>query len=158
MIAWEWLIPVLLLGLAGGFLLGWGGGQGQQSRKADRELRDTRDELARYRDRVVTHFSSTADLVNALSANYAALHRQMTQDAQELCGGREPNIKGISVNEGGEDQAVPAQRTLVLTPLPLPEEKSIASRLAPSGHTKGWYRESASDDEISDYAKEDPRY
>ncbi|MCC6207021.1 MAG: DUF1043 family protein [Gammaproteobacteria bacterium] len=162
MIAWEWLIPVLLLGLAGGFLLGWGGGQvGRESRKADRELRDTRDELARYRDRVVAHFASTADLVNALSANHAALHRQLMQDAQELCSGREPSIKAITVSEAGQDEsapATPAQRTLVLSQLPLPEEKLVSSRLAPATHTKGWYRESSSEDEASDYVKEDPRY
>jgi uncharacterized membrane-anchored protein YhcB (DUF1043 family) len=161
-IAWEWLIPVLLLGLAGGFLLGWGGsGSAKQSRKIDRELRETRDELVRYRDQVAVHFSSTADLVNAMSANYAALHQHLMQGAQELCNGREPRFKAISVSEGGAGgESPPAQGALALTapPLELPGEKLALSRPAPALHTKGWYKESASDDEASDYVKDDPRY
>ncbi|MCC6302142.1 MAG: DUF1043 family protein [Gammaproteobacteria bacterium] len=158
--AWAWLILGLLLGLAGGFLLGWNGGPARQSRKVDRELKDTRDELVSYRDRVVTHFASTADLVNAMSANYAALHRQLTQDAQALCNGREPSLKAISLNEGGAGESAPAQGTLPLPvpALPLPGEPMASSRSVPSRHTRGWYRESSSEDEASDYVKEDPRY
>jgi len=153
-----------LLGLAGGFLLGWGGsGTGRQSRKIDRELRDTRDELVRYRDQVAVHFSSTADLVNAMSANHAALHRHLMEGAQELCSGREPRFKAISVSEGGAGAGVespPAQGALALSapPLELPGEKQAMSRPAPALHTKGWYKESASDDEASDYVKDDPRF
>lgn len=157
---WAWLILGLLLGLAGGFLLGRGGGPARQSRKIDRELQDTREELLRYRERVVAHFSSTADLVNAMSANYAALHRQLTQDAQELCNGREPGLKAISLNDGAAGESAPTQGTLPLPvpPLPLPGEKTAASRAESFRHTRGWYRESASEDEASDYVKEDPRY
>lgn len=162
MIAWEWLIPVLLLGLAGGFALGWSGsGPARQTKKLDRELRDTRDEFVRYREQVAAHFSATADLMNALSANYAAVHRHLVQGAHELCGAQEPRFKTISVHEPGEGEATPAQKSLPLSvpPLPLPEEKAPAfARPAPAGHTRGWYNEATPDADVTDYVKEDPRY
>jgi uncharacterized membrane-anchored protein YhcB (DUF1043 family) len=162
-IAWEWLIPVLLLGLAGGFVLGWSGsGPARQTKKLDRELRDTRDELVHYRDQVAAHFSTTADLMNAMSANYAAIHRHLVQGAHELCSAQEPHFKTISVNESapGEESA-PAQTPLPLTvpPLHLPNEKAIDfTRPAPALHTKGWYNEATPDADVTDYVKEDPRY
>jgi uncharacterized membrane-anchored protein YhcB (DUF1043 family) len=161
-IAWEWLIPVLLLGLAGGFVLGWSGsGPARHSKKLDRELRDTRDELVRYRDQVAAHFSTTADLMNAMTANYAAIHRHLVQGAHELCTAQEPRFKTISVHEPGIGETVPAQKSLPLTvpPLHLPEEKAgDFSRPASSPHTRGWYNETTPDAEVTDYVKEDPRY
>lgn len=161
MIAWEWLIPVLLLGLAGGFLLGWSGTEAaRNSKRLDRELRETRDEFVRYRDRVAAHFAATADLMNALTANYAAVHRQLLEGARELCGAQEPRFKTISVHESGGD-AAPEQKPLPLTvpPLTLPTEQTAEfARPAPVRHTKSWYNESTPDTDVSDYVKEDPRY
>lgn len=162
MIAWEWLIPVLLLGLAGGFVLGWSGsGPARHSKRLDRELRDTRDELVRYRDQVAAHFSTTADLMNAMTANHAAIHRHLVRGAQELCSAQEPRFKTISVHEPGVGETVPAQKSLPLTasPLDLPGDKAIDfARPAPALHTQGWYNEATPDAEVTDYVKEDPRY
>lgn len=163
MITWEWLIPVLLLGLAGGFLLGWsGGGAARNTKKLDRELRETRDELVRYRDQVAAHFSTSADLMNAMTANYAIVHRHLVQGAHELCGAQEPRFRTISVNEPATGEpAPPAQNTLPLTvpPLHLPTETAAnLPRPAPALHTKGWYNEATPDGDVTDYVKEDPRY
>jgi uncharacterized membrane-anchored protein YhcB (DUF1043 family) len=161
-IAWEWLIPVLLLGLAGGFALGWSGsGPARQSKKLDRELRDTRDELVRYRDQVAAHFSATADLMNTMTSNYAAVHRHLVRGAHELCSAQEPRFKTVSVHEPGVGETVPAQQTLPLTvpPLDLPGEKAVDFTPPASAlHNRGWYNETTPDAEVTDYVKEDPRY
>lgn len=161
MITWEWLIPVLLLGLAGGFLLGAGsGGAAKHSKRLDRELQETRDELMRYRDQVAAHFSATADLMNTMSANYAAIHKHLVQGAQELCSAQEPRFKTISVHESTAGEPAPAQKTLplVVPPLSLPEVQNAFPRPPRAARSQGWYNEATPDTEVTDYVKEDPRY
>ena len=162
MIAWEWLIPVLLLGLAGGFVLGWSGTDAaRNSKRLERELRETRDELVRYRERVAAHFSATADLMNAMTANYAAVHRQLLEGARELCGAQEPRFKTISVHEsgGGETAAVQTPLPLTVPPLSLPTDTTPEfARPTAVRHAKSWYDEATPDTDVSDYVKEDPRY
>jgi uncharacterized membrane-anchored protein YhcB (DUF1043 family) len=159
---WEWLIPILLLGLAGGFLLGWSGSSAaKQTKKLDQELRETRDELVRYREQVAAHFSTTADLMNAMTANYAAIHQHLVTGAHELCSAQEPRFKTISVNEPIDRESSQAGKTLPLItpPLQLPIEKAANFPRPPlSPHAKGWYNEVTPDTEVTDYVKEDPRY
>jgi uncharacterized membrane-anchored protein YhcB (DUF1043 family) len=148
-----------LLGLAGGFLLGTSsGGAAKQSKRLDRELQETRDELMRYRDQVAAHFSTTADLVNAMSANYSAIHRHLVQGAHELCGAQEPRFKTISVHESTAGAAAPAQKILPLTVPPLTLPQADFARPPRAARPQGWYNEVAPDTEVTDYVKEDPRY
>lgn len=158
---WVWLIPALLAGLALGFFVGWSGSRAaRQSRQFDRELRQSHDEQVHYREQVAAHFAATADLVNAMSADYAAVLQHLTKGAQQLCGGEKPRFQPISVSEPPERvEAADAEKTaLPASPPRLPGEKAAeSSKPYPAQHAKDWYNEADPSADVTDYAKEDAR-
>ena len=49
------------------------------------ELHQSKEELARYRNQVTQHFVQTADLLQAMTANYRAVYEHLANGAQHLC-------------------------------------------------------------------------
>lgn len=60
-------------------------GSAQRVQELESELQQSREELARYRDQVTQHFVQTADLLQAMTANYRAVYEHLALGAQQLC-------------------------------------------------------------------------
>lgn len=86
-----WIILVVLAVAAVAFIWGFVVGRSKNStqRRAqalESELIDLRDHMSDYKQQVGQHFAKTADVVNAMTANYRSLYDQLIKGAQDLCG------------------------------------------------------------------------
>ena len=87
-----WLIVSALLGVAGGFGIGFAVARSRSSRAAGRtrelenELASARSELDSYRQQVVAQFSETARKFQSLNDAYTDLHQQLAKSSSILCG------------------------------------------------------------------------
>lgn len=153
-----WALLALIAGLAGGFFIGRSTNAGvKRSMQLDHELREARTELDRYRTQVVEHFTTTANLVNKLSADYRAVHDHLARGAQELARGQVPRIESL----------VSAEPPLIAPPVmvdelleEIEEEEGVSARpdsgpKRRGGGTEGWYEDVAPGTEVPHYAKDD---
>ena len=157
---WIWITLAAAAGLAGGFFIGRSSSAGvKRSLQLDQELRETREELERYRNGVVEHFTTTAQLVNKLTADYRAVYYHLSRGAQELTGGRIPQLESLA--------PTPLEH---IPPPPTTDEflEEIADhgmgreeaelRSQPrhsTAHAEGWYDDAAPGTEVPDYAREE---
>ena len=87
-----WLIVWALLGVAGGFGIGFAVTRSRSSQAAGRtrelenELASARSELDSYRQQVVAQFSETARKFQSLNDAYTDLHQQLAKSSSILCG------------------------------------------------------------------------
>ncbi len=80
----EWLYGVI--GVVAGLLFGvWLGRAGSSAKQLSDELKQTKQELDDYRDKVTQHFSRTAELVEILASNSRDIYRHLATGSQELC-------------------------------------------------------------------------
>src|SRR5690554_1836663 len=96
----TWLLWAALAAVAGiaiGFFAGRSSSAGvKRSMELDQELRAARDELERYRSGVVEHFTTTAQLINRLTADYREVYQHLSRGAQELAGGHVPHLEALA--------------------------------------------------------------
>jgi uncharacterized membrane-anchored protein YhcB (DUF1043 family) len=173
--AWlQWALPVLILGIAAvaiGFLIGRTSSDAvKRSTQLDQELRDAREELDRYRNRVVEHFSTTADLVNRMTADYRAVYEHLAQGAHQLAGSQVPRLEAIASSSGRPVVEPPAggiaeglHEAEDGTPEDEPRRKGANGNGGTPEHreegrkSEGWYDDVAPGTEVPDYAR-DERY
>jgi len=80
----EWLYAVV--GVVAGLLIGaLLGRAGSSAKQLGDELKQTKQELDAYRDKVTQHFSRTAELVEILAANSRDIYRHLASGSEELC-------------------------------------------------------------------------
>ena len=80
----EWLYAVV--GVVAGLLIGaLLGRAGSSAKQIGDELKQTKQELDAYRDKVTQHFSRTAELVEILAANSRDIYRHLASGSEELC-------------------------------------------------------------------------
>ena len=90
-------IAVVAVCLLGGVLLGRYTAPGvERARAIERERDEARAELRRYRDDVRSHFEKTAQLFNAVSSDYRALHEHLARDSERL---GEPSVSRLLDNQ-----------------------------------------------------------
>jgi uncharacterized membrane-anchored protein YhcB (DUF1043 family) len=146
----------LLAGLAGGFFIGRSGNAGvRRSEQLDRELQEARSELDRLRTRVVEHFTTTAGLVNRLTADYRAVYEHLSRGAQQLAGGQAPRLESLASSAEPELLAPPVMVDELLEEID--EEEGVSARRDPGGRRpgEGWYEDAAPGTEVPHYAKGD---
>ncbi|HFD92583.1 MAG TPA: DUF1043 family protein [Gammaproteobacteria bacterium] len=83
----EWILAIggFALGLVGGIFLGQSSSGSDKVRKQiEEELQAVQDELNNYRNEVTMHFSRTADLFNAVTADYHKLYQHLAEGAQKF--------------------------------------------------------------------------
>lgn len=165
---WHWALPVLAIaGAAIGFFIGRSSSAGvKRSIQLDQELRETREELERYRGRVVEHFTTTADLVNRLTADYRAVYEHLAKGAHQLAGSQIPRLEAIASTPerpveppvGGiadglhEDIETVAE---IRRDSPDAAPGDAASGDGAQGKHEGWYDDVAPGTEVPDYAREE---
>jgi uncharacterized membrane-anchored protein YhcB (DUF1043 family) len=163
---WIWLTVTGVGGAVLGYFIGRLGSAGvKRSLQLDQDLRETRQELERYRNSVVEHFTTTAQLVNRLTDDYRAVYQHLARGAQELTGGRTPQLEALS----------PKARQVehVASPPPLvdeflddspndepsvrrePELNPPRERKEEAVAAEGWYDDAAPGTEVPDYAREE---
>ena len=81
----AWLIPLitLVVGVAIGFLIARVA-PGVSPAQTQRKLDDIQDRFDAYQSEVVTHFSTTANLVNKLMQDQQAMQEHLASSAQQL--------------------------------------------------------------------------
>lgn len=80
----EWLYAVV--GVVAGLLIGaLLGRAGSSAKQIGDELKQTKQELDAYRDKVTQHFSRTAELAEILAANSRDIYRHLASGSEELC-------------------------------------------------------------------------
>ena len=87
MITWVAYVAVgLIVGGAVGFFIGRLDDFSKKQREAMQEKIDQAEkELSDYKHEVAEHFIETADLVNAMTESYQAVHEHLAKGAQSLC-------------------------------------------------------------------------
>lgn len=87
--AWVFIVilAVMALGIGAGFAIGRSTNSAQRRSEAlESEISELREQMSGYRQQVGQHFAETADVVNAMTANYRALYDHLSKGAQDLCG------------------------------------------------------------------------
>lgn len=87
--AWVFVVilAVLAVGIGAGFAIGRSTNSAQRrSENLESEITQLREQMSAYRQQVGQHFAETADVVNAMTANYRTLFDHLSKGAQELCG------------------------------------------------------------------------
>jgi len=80
----EWVL--VLGGVIGGMVIGyWLGFSTGPAKHLGAELKQAKEELSSYRDKVTQHFSRTAELVEVLASNSREIYRHLATGSQELC-------------------------------------------------------------------------
>ncbi len=166
---WQWVLPLLAIaGVAIGFSIGRLSNDGvKRSIRLDQELHEARAELERYRNRVVEHFSTTADLVNQLTADYRAVYEHLAKGAQQLAGSQVPRLEAIASSPPPERPVeLPAGGIADGLHEDIDETSDDARRKAGNGSTthqredrknEGWHDDVAPGTEVPEYAR-DERY
>ncbi len=163
---WHWALPVLAIaGVAIGFFIGRSSSAGvKRSIQLDQELRETREELERYRGRVVEHFTTTADLVNRLTADYRAVYEHLAKGAQSLAGNQVPRLEAIASTPerpveppaGGIADGLHEDIDGIDKSAPDRDDDRAARRKdEAAGKQEGWYDDVAPGTEVPDYAREE---
>ncbi|MDR2877495.1 MAG: YhcB family protein [Chromatiales bacterium] len=163
----SWLIWIMLAAAAsgaGGYFLGRSSSAGvKRSLQLEEELQAARGELERYRNNVVEHFTTTAQLFNKLTADYRAVYHHVARGAHELTAGRTPQLDALSA---------PAPQIELSPPPPMVDELLAEAEedddydahqhhalSAPSAHgaqtpEEGWYDDVAPGTEVPDFARD----
>lgn len=71
-------------GACGVYLARSGNAAIRRAKELDAELKQTREELVAFKGQVTEHFSKTAELVNALTANYRSVYTHLAEGAQRF--------------------------------------------------------------------------
>lgn len=157
---WIWVTLAAAAGIAVGYFIGRSSRAGvKRSLQLDQELREMREEFERYRNGVVEHFTTTAQLVNKLTADYRAVYQHLSRGAQELAGGRIPQLEALTP-PAAERIAPPPAVDELLGELEDHgvgrEEADLRSQRRPiTAHAEGWYEDVAPGTEVPDYAREE---
>lgn len=81
------IVAFFTVGIVWGFIIGRSKNAVQRRSQAmESELIELREQLSEYKQQVGQHFAQTADVVNAMTANYRALYDHLIKGAQALCG------------------------------------------------------------------------
>ena len=150
-----WLaLLALLAGLAGGFLIGRSNNAGvRRSAQLDEDLRRVQLELDGFQARVTEHFTTTAKLLNQLTADYRAIHDHVSRGVQQLASGRVPRIEALASSEP-RLVAPPVMVDELLEEID--EEEGVSARRDSTRRgSEGWYEDVAPGTEIPHYAKDD---
>ncbi|MDX9739902.1 MAG: YhcB family protein [Gammaproteobacteria bacterium] len=165
---WMWLTLAGVGGAVLGYFVGRLGSAGvKRSLQLDQDLRETRQELERYRTSVVEHFTTTAQLVNKLTDDYRAVYQHLARGAQDLTGGRTPQLEALTP-KARQVEHMPSPPPLVdefledapddgVAPIirPEPELRPQRTRQEEVAATEGWYDDVAPGTEVPDYAREE---
>lgn len=110
-------IAALVLGLAGGWLLGARStSESRRSRELERKLDLVMQEKKAYEDDVSEHFADTAKLLNSMTESYREVHTHLATGAARLCAGQGP--MALNQLSGSDDPAeIPPQLADVRPPL-----------------------------------------
>lgn len=165
---WQWALPVLtIVGAVIGFSIGRLSNDGvKRSIRLDQELQEARAELERYRNRVVEHFSTTADLVNRMTADYRAVYEHLAKGAQQLAGNQVPRLEAIASSPPEPPLGMPAGGIADGLHEEIDEATDDVRRRASKGTTshepherknEGWHDDVAPGTEVPEYAR-DERY
>lgn len=156
---WIWVMLAGFAGLGAGFFIGRSSSAGvKRSLQLDQELRELRDELDRYRSGVVEHFTTTAQLVNKLTADYRAVYQHLSRGAQELAGGRIPQLEALAAPQAERIPPPPTEDEFMdeIADHGMGREEADPHSQRPvNAHAEGWYDDAAPGTEIPDYAKEE---
>lgn len=87
----DWYVAIVTLvfgvifgGGCGIYLARASNSAAKRAKALDAELKQTRDELVAFKGQVTQHFSKTAELVNALTANYRSVYSHLAEGAQRF--------------------------------------------------------------------------
>lgn len=83
----SWLLYLLILAIGGGigFFLGRQGSADTRVQELESHLKSLQSKYDHYQESVTQHFSSSAQLANALTQSYRELHEHLSHGAQTLC-------------------------------------------------------------------------
>lgn len=158
-----WVVLAVLAGGVGGYFLGRSSSAGvRRSLQLEEDLREARGELERYRNNVVEHFTTTAQLVNKLTADYRAVYQHLSRGAQELTAGRIPQLEALSAPSSPPAEFAPPPPTMDEL---LEEdddrdvrrderEPRVPSRRPVETPAEGWYDDVAPGTEVPDFARD----
>ena len=82
---WLFYLIVFALGGLAGYALAKSRNPDTRVRELEEHLTSLQGKYDAYQDSVTRHFSSTAQLVNALTSSYRDVHDHLQQGARELC-------------------------------------------------------------------------
>jgi uncharacterized membrane-anchored protein YhcB (DUF1043 family) len=71
----------------------------RRAKELDAELKQTREELVAFKGQVTEHFSKTAELVNALTANYRSVYTHLAEGAQRFSNNDAIKIEDMQTTE-----------------------------------------------------------
>lgn len=158
-----WIVLAALAGIGGGYFLGRSSSAGvKRSLQLEEDLRETRGELERYRNNVVEHFTTTAQLVNKLTADYRAVYQHLSRGAQELTAGRIPQIEALSGPSSQQAELAPPPPT-VDELLEEDDDRDLRregivpraqARRPIEAPAEGWYDDVAPGTEVPDFARD----
>ncbi|MDP2226787.1 MAG: DUF1043 family protein [Moraxellaceae bacterium] len=83
--SWLLYLIVFAAGAAGGWLLSKSRNPDTRIRELEEHMTSLQEKYDRYQESVTEHFSTSAQLVNALTTSYREVHRHLQQGAQTLC-------------------------------------------------------------------------
>lgn len=83
----SWLVYIIVFafGLLGGFLWGRNNNSESRARELELHLKSLQAKYDHYQESVTQHFSTSAQLTNALTQAYRELHGHLAHGAQTLC-------------------------------------------------------------------------
>ena len=125
-------VAALVLGLAGGWLLGSRStSENRRSRELERKLDLVMQEKKAYEDDVNEHFSDTAKLLNSMTDSYRAVHTHLASGAARLCAGQGPiamnQLAGTSDPSEIPPQLADVKQPLDYAPKTSPDEQGMLS-------------------------------
>jgi uncharacterized membrane-anchored protein YhcB (DUF1043 family) len=68
-------------------------------KELEAEVKQNREEAAKYREQVAHHFTQTADLLHTMTANYRAVYEHLADGAQNLCAGQVRSLTPAALRE-----------------------------------------------------------
>ena len=135
---WEWLILASMFGVGGVFGFVYGRSKADdytKARQLEQSLKDTQQQFDDYRKEVSTHFSTTADLFNRLTADYKAVFEHLASGSQALCSDQTvkltADVPTAKLTEGATAADEPPQAQATAQP-----EKTAAKDASPATATK----------------------
>ena len=145
------VIVTLIFGLifgggCGVYLARAGNSAVKRARELDAELKQTREELAEFKNQVTQHFSKTADLVNALTANYREVYTHIAEGAQRFTSS--DSLKIESMNTADPLLATDAESNK-------PTAEDLDKQAKQEKEDEGWYGDHPQEPVADDSTRDD---